>query len=99
MVAAANTVRTEMPKNRLFAVSCPPSRVARPRHLSHPPLLSPASRCDPPDDLFCEPIKRGHTLLEVFLFGVLDLVVTDSMQALHEHHHRRHPRAAHFGCV
>ena len=35
----------------------------------------------------------------MFLFRVLDLVVADPVQALHEHHDRRHAGARHFGCI
>ena len=32
----------------------------------------------------------------MLLLGVLDLVVTDAVQALHEHHHRGHAGPRHF---
>ena len=60
-----------------------------------PPTLpeTPLTRRDPLDRLRRQPIERPHRQLEVLLLRVLDLVVTDPVQTLHEHHHRRHARA------
>src|SRR5207237_516374 len=37
-------------------------------------------------------IKRDHGHFQVLLFGILDFVMADSVQALNEHHRRRHTR-------
>lgn len=41
-------------------------------------------------------IKRNDRHRDVLFFGVLDLVVTDSKQALHEHHHRWYAGTGNF---
>src|SRR5690606_27585792 len=47
----------------------------------------------PPHRLLGELVEGHHRHLEVLLLGVLDLVVRDAVEALHEEHHRRHARA------
>src|SRR5690606_9288405 len=54
---------------------------------------------DPTHGLLRQRVKSYYRLLEVLLFGVLDLVVRDAMQALHEQHHRRYAGPCDFGCI
>ena len=60
------------------------------------PLPRCLTRSDPLHRLRGQPVERLHRPLEMLLFRVLDLVVTDPVQTLHEHHHRRHTGARHF---
>ena len=53
----------------------------------------------PPHRLFRQLVERGHAEFEVLFLRVLDFVVADAMQALDEHHHRRHARGCDFGGV
>ena len=56
-------------------------------------LLNPLHR------LLRQFVERGHAKFQVFFLRVLDLVVADAVQALHEHHHGRHAGARDFGGV
>ena len=49
--------------------------------------------------LLGETVEGAHAEFQVLLLRVLDAVVTDAVQALHEHHHRGHARARDLGRV
>ena len=53
----------------------------------------------PPHRLLREFVERGNTEFEVLFLRVLDFVVADAVQALDEHHHRRHTGARNLGGV
>ena len=57
------------------------------------------SRLNPRHRLLREFVERLHAQLEVLLFCVLDLIVTDAVQTLNKHHHGRHSRTRDFGGV
>jgi len=61
-------------------------------------VLASAAR-DPPHRLLGEAVQRPDGQIEMLQARVLDLVVTDAREALHEEHHRGHPRHRHLGGV
>ncbi len=54
---------------------------------------------DPRHYFIGQTIHRGDTEFEMFLFRILDLVMTDPVQTLHEHHHRGNAHAGHFSGI
>jgi hypothetical protein len=54
---------------------------------------------NPFDGFFREFVERGHAHFQVLFFGVLDLVVTDAVEALDEHHDGGNAGSGNFGGV
>src|ERR1044071_464063 len=69
-------------------------------HLGFTPRIAPSSAlCHVMQCLLSQLVKCGYAQLKMFLFGVLDFVVTDSVQALDKHHHSRHSGSRDLGSV
>ncbi len=62
-------------------------------------VLGVLTASDPAHRLVCQPVESGHAHLQMLFLRVFDLVVTDAMQALHEHHDGRNTGAGHLGRV
>src|ERR1044072_612800 len=57
------------------------------------------SALDPPHRFLRQLIERGYRQFQMLFLRVFDLVMADAVQALREHHHRRHTGTRDFGGV
>ena len=52
-------------------------------------LIASLHRCDPTYRFFGESIEGDDRKFDIFFFGVFNLVMTDSVEALNKHHDGR----------